>query len=168
MRKLRALSIAGLAVLISAGAAVMPAQSHHSFAMFDDSKVYVFTGVVVRINPDANHLQIYFAPLNEERKTVLRDSAGKPIVWAVEMAGSAEVAREGVTVNTFKPGTIMSVGLHPLRSSQPAGDRQGGLFRCPENTPPAPGAHCDSVEGHVLHGEGALPEPTEPAPAQGG
>lgn len=166
MRKLVALPAVGLAVSMSTGAAVTPARSHHSFAMFDDTKTYVFTGVVVRINPDANHLQIYFAPLNEERKSVLRDEAGKPIIWAVEMAGSAEVAREGVTVNDFKPGTIVSVGLHPLRSGERAGDRQGGLFRCPEKTPPQPGKHCDSVADHTTHGEGALPAPTGPAPDQ--
>ena len=48
----------------------------------------LFTGVVTRINPDANHLQIFFAPMNEERKNVLRDATGNPIIWAVEMAGS--------------------------------------------------------------------------------
>ena len=40
--------------------------------------------------------------------------------------------------------------LHPLRSGQPAGSRESAraMFKCPEKTPPAPGKHCDSVEGH--------------------
>src|SRR5215471_18317882 len=126
-----------------------PAHAHHSFAIFDSETTKVFTGVVTRVNPDANHLQIFFAPMNEERKNVLRDADGKPIIWAVEMGGSAQMAREGVTVDAFPPGTIFSVGLHPLRDGQPAGTRgpNGAMYRCPEKHPPAAGMHCDSVDG---------------------
>ena len=139
----------------------LPAQAHHSFSIFDSSKTRVFTGVVVRVNPDVNHLQIFFAVMNEERKNVIRDDKGQPIIWAVEMAGSAQSAREGISVNAFPPKTIISVGLHPLRSGEPAGDRGGSaLFKCPPNTPPAPGKHCDSVQGHVAFGNGSLPTPT--------
>jgi hypothetical protein len=139
-----------------------PVFAHHSFAIFDGEVTKVFTGVVTRVNPDANHLQIFFAPMNDERKNVERGADGKPIVWAVEMAGSAQSANDGISVSTFPPGTIFSVGLHPLRSGQPAGSRQnaGGLFKCPEKKPPAPGKHCDSVEGHMAFGEGGLPAAT--------
>ena len=139
-----------------------PAHAHHSFAIFDSETTRVFTGVVTRVNPDANHLQIFFAPMNEERKNVLRDADGKPIIWAVEMAGSAQMAKEGVSVSSFPPGTIFSVALHPLRSGEPAGSRRdtGAIYKCPEKTPPAAGKNCDSVEGHTTIGTGALPEPT--------
>lgn len=140
----------------------VPVQAHHSFSIFDMEQTKVFTGVVTRVNPDANHLQIFFAPMNEERKNVMRDEDGKPIVWAVEMSGSAQSARDGVSVSSFPAGTIFSVGLHPLRSGEPAGSREGsGMFKCPERTPPAPGMHCDSVDGSVQLGEGGLPVPTE-------
>ena len=119
----------------------MPALAHHSFAIFDGEITKVFTGVVTRVNPDANHLQIFFAPMNEERKNVERGADGKPVVWAVEMAGSAQSANDGISVSTFPPGTVFSVGLHPLRSGQPAGSRQnaGALYKCPDKKPPAPG-----------------------------
>lgn len=140
----------------------MPARAHHSFATYDMEVTKVFTGVVTRVNPDANHLQIFFAPMNDERKNVLRDSDGKPVLWAVEMTGSAQAAQEGISVNTFPPGTIFSVALHPLRSGGPAGSRvPGGLFRCPPKTPPAPGKHCDSVDGSTEIGKGPLPAPKE-------
>jgi hypothetical protein len=145
-----------------AAAVVVPLRAHHSFSIFDASKTRVFTGVVVRVNPDVNHLQIFFAVMNEERKNVIRDDKGQPIIWAVEMAGSAQSAREGISVNEFPPKTIISVGLHPLRSGEPAGDRGGSpLFKCPANTPPAPGKHCDTVEGHKAFGNGKLPASTE-------
>ncbi|MDT8399377.1 MAG: DUF6152 family protein [Pseudomonadales bacterium] len=145
--------------------AVLPdtgVQAHHSFAMYDLQTTRVFTGVVTRIDPAPNHLQIYFAPMNAERKNVERDAKGEPVIWAVEMGGSAQMARDGVSVNSFPPGTVFSVGLHPLRNGEAAGSREGGLFRCPDKTPPAAGMHCDSVEGHIAIGNAPLPEPVEP------
>ena len=136
-------------------------RAHHSFAMYDLKITKVFTGVVTRVDPSVNHLQIYFAPMNAERKNVERNEAGQPIVWSVEMEGSAQMAKLGVSVNSFPPGTVFSVGLHPLRNGQTAGSREGGMFRCPDKTPPAPGMHCDSVQGHTAVGNAPLPKPTE-------
>jgi hypothetical protein len=153
---------AAAAAAVTAGVTIsLPASAHHSFAIFDGEVTKVFTGVVTRVNPDANHLQIFFAPMNAERKNVERGADGKPIVWAVEMAGSAQSANDGISVSTFEPGTIFSVALHPLRSGQPAGSREGAaMFKCPDKKPPAVGKHCDSVEGHTAYGTGALPTPT--------
>lgn len=162
-RKTGALALATIAAAAAAGSAV----AHHSFAMYDSRKTYVLTGVVTRVDPNPNHLQLFFAPLNEARDQVLRDDQGEPIVWAVEMDGAAGAARDGISVNGFPRGTIISVGLHPLRNGFPAGGRgKSGLFKCPANTPPKPGLHCDSVAGATSHGEGVLPEPTGEPPAK--
>jgi hypothetical protein len=92
---------------------------------------------------------------------VIRTAAGQPIVWTLELRGASRVAREGVTVDSFPPGTIFSVGLHPPRNGLPAGGRGAfGLFKCPPKTPPAQGKHSDSVTGSTSHGPGVLPEPT--------
>jgi hypothetical protein len=86
-------------------------------------------------------------------------------VWTVEMDAAGAAAREGITVNNFPRGTILSIGLHPHRNGSPAGGRgKNGLFKCPADTPPAPGKHCDSVKGSTSHGQGVLPEPTGPTP----
>jgi hypothetical protein len=146
--------IGGLAATALTVAAAAPVLAHHSFSIFDSSQTKTFTGVVTRVNPDANHLQIFFAPMNEERKNVERDAAGKPVVWAVEMAGSAASAQSGISVSSFPAGTIFTVSLHPLRSGEPAGAREGALYKCPEKTPPAAGKHCDSVTGSVEIGAG--------------
>ncbi len=130
--------------------------AHHSFAMYDQSIKYVFTGVVERINPDGSHLQIVFVPLNDRRDALVRDASGKPASWLVEMGGSAAVAREGITVDGIPRGTVFSVGLVPLRNGQRGGARVEGLFTCPKGKPPEPGRHCDSVEGATSHGGGAL------------
>jgi hypothetical protein len=140
-------------------------QAHHSFAMYDLNKTYVITGVVVRVDPNPNHLQIFFAPLNDARTQVIRDNKGEPVVWALEMDPAGIAARDGITVNNFPRGTILSAGLHPLRNGLTAGGRgKNGLFKCPADTPPGPGKHCDSVKGSTSHGHGALPMPTGPVP----
>jgi Family of unknown function (DUF6152) len=157
----RALTVILAAAVTTAAIMALPVRAHHSFAIFDGEVTRVFTGVVTRVNPDANHLQVFFAPMNPERKNVERGADGKPIVWAVEMVGSAQAAKDGVSVSTFAPGTIFSVGLHPLRSGEPAGSREGPMFKCPDKTPPAPGKHCDSVEGHMTYGQGTLPTASE-------
>jgi hypothetical protein len=158
----------GIAAAAAAGAVALAgsAAAHHSFAMYDVGKTYVLTGVVTRVDPNPNHLQLFFAQLNEARDQVVRDAKGEPIVWAVEMDGAAGAARDGISVNGFPRGTIMSIGLHPLRNGFPAGGRgKSGLFKCPANTPPQPGMHCDSVAGSTSHGEGVLPQPTGEPPA---
>ena len=148
-------------IYVFAGSAL----AHHSFAMYDLNKTYVITGVVVRVDPNPNHLQIFFAPLNDARTQVIRDNKGEPVVWALEMDSAGGAARDGITVNNFPRGTILSAGLHPLRSGLPAGGRgKNGLFKCPADTPPVPGKHCDSVKGSTSHGHGALPMPTGQAP----
>ncbi len=151
------------ATLVAAATFAMPVSAHHSFSVFDAEVTKVFTGVVTRVNPDANHLQIFFAPMNaraQERASAARTASlsSGPSKWR----GSAQSARDGISVSTFPPGTIFSVALHPLRSGDPAGSRERtAMFKCPEKTPPAPGKHCDSVEGSTVFGEGALPTPTE-------
>jgi hypothetical protein len=161
MKRSSCLTVGVLAAL----AAALPARAHHSFAMYDQDKTYVLTGVVVRVNPDANHLQIFFAPLNDAHDAVLRDAKGEPVTWAVEMDGAAQAAKDGVTVNAFPRGTVISVGLHPLRNGLHAGGRgKNGLYRCPDEVAPPPGKHCDAVQGATQHGAGTLPATSTPIP----
>jgi hypothetical protein len=145
-----------LALTLLAVVASHTLSAHHSFAMYDKSVTYVLTGVVERINPDGAHLQIAFVPLNDKRDALVRDAEGKPASWLVEMGGAGVVARDGITVDGFPRGTVFSVSLAPLRNGQRGGAREGGLFKCPAGKPPAPGMHCDSVEGATSHGGGAL------------
>lgn len=158
----RAAGAALAGVVAAALIAATPALAHHSFGSYNLTVTRVVTGVVTRVNPDANHLQIFFAPMADNRKNVLRDSQGNPVIWAVEMGGSAQMAREGVSVDSFPPGTIFSVGLHPLRTSDSVGTRgmSGAIYKCPWRKPPAAGKHCDSVEGAVEIGMGGLLKPT--------
>jgi len=89
---------------------------------------------------------------------LVRDANGEQVVWVVQMESAAEANRHGITRDSFPQGTVFSMGVHPRRDGKPAGDRgDSGLFQCPKGKVPAPGKHCDSVEGSKAFGEGVLP-----------
>ena len=158
-------SFKDLAIALIALGGCTAAQAHHSFAMYDVTKTYVMTGIVTRIDPNPNHLQVFISPLNDAHDQVLKDDKGEPIVWAIEMDSAAVVARAGITVNNFPRGSIVSIGLHPLRNGFPGGGRgKNGFFKCPDDTPPPPGKHCDTVPGNKSFGEGVLPTVYEAMP----
>ena len=142
-------------------AATIPANAHHSYAMYDGSVYKVFTGVMVRVVPNAAHFEMHFVPLNEARDALVRDDKGEPLVWVVQMESAARAFQHGITREAFPQGTVFSMGVHPRRDGKPAGDRgESGLFRCPMGKTPAASKHCDSVEGAESFGEGVLPEAT--------
>jgi len=108
--------------------------------------------------PNAAHFEMHFVPLNETRDARVRDDKGEQVVWVVQMESAAEANRHGITRDSFPQGTVFSMGVHPRRDGKPAGDRgDSGLFQCPKGKVPAPGKHCDSVEGSKAFGEGVLP-----------
>ncbi len=149
--------VATVAVILSVGFLVQTADAHHSYAMYDGSVYKVFTGVMVRIVPNAAHFEMHMVPLNEERNALVRREDGEPQVWVLQMESSGQARREGITSESFPQGTIFSMGIHPRRDGRPAGDRGGsGLYRCPMDTPPIEGSHCDSVEGSTQFGDELL------------
>jgi hypothetical protein len=149
--------VAAVASILSLGLLAAPAAAHHSFAMYDQTKVLTFTGVVTRFVAQPNHAEIHFVPLGKDGKP-MRDAGGKFIPWGVEMAGAAAVATEGITVTSFVPGTIFSVNVNPLRDGKNFGSRTGMIYKCPKDTPPAAGKHCNSVQGSTQHGRGEFRE----------
>jgi hypothetical protein len=130
---------------------VTPVLAHHSFAMYDQTKTTVLTGVAYQFVAQANHAEIHFYVVGADGKLV-KDKDGKNTDWGVEMAGAAAVAAQGITADSFKVGTIFSVKLNPLRDGSNFGSRVGGIAKCPWKTPPAPGKTCDTVKGSEILG----------------
>jgi uncharacterized protein DUF6152 len=151
--------VATLVVIVSTSLLAPATDAHHSYAMYDGTVYRVFTGVVVRVIPNAAHFEIHFVPLNKERNALVRDEKGEPLVWVVQMESAAQAYKEGITRESFPQGTVFSMGLHPRRDGKPAGDRgKSGLFQCPKGGKPDPGKHCDSVPGFKVFGAGDLPK----------
>ena len=150
-----------LVLMLSMGLLAPPADAHHSYAMYDGSVYRVYTGVIVRIIPNAAHFEMHFVPLNEKRDALMRDEKGEPLVVVVQMESAAQAIKDGITRESFPQGTVFSMGVHPRRDGKPGGDRgNSGLFQCPKGNAPKPGMHCDSVEGSKSFGAGALPKDT--------
>ena len=137
---------------------VTPALSHHSFAMYDQTKTVTLTGAAKQFVAQANHAELHFLLIAPDRKGLSKGPDGKYVEWGVEMAGAAAVAQQGITAESFKVGTVFSVKLNPLRDGSNFGSRIGAIAKCPvdpaTNKPKLPEAdkHCDSVPGATLLG----------------
>ncbi len=148
-----AASLAVLTVLFG-----VPVSTHHSFAMYDQTKVVTMTGVMKQFVPQANHAELHFILLAPDNKALAKGADGKYVEWGVEMAGTAAIAQQGITAATYSPGTVFSVKLNPLRDGSNFGARVGAIAKCPTDAAtkkpklPDAGKHCDSVAGHTLTG----------------
>jgi hypothetical protein len=145
-RRIRyAAGVMGLVVALLLGAMTMPALAHHSFAMYDMTKNETMTGKLTRFIPGGNHAQLVFDVVGDDGKPLMKD--GKPVVWGVETGSAAAIARNGITVESFPVGTILTVTLHPLRDGRPFGAVGGPIIHC-GTTMPAGG--CNEKTGKAF------------------
>jgi len=150
-------TVAVILAAASLGLYVTPALAHHSFAMYDQTKTVVLTGVAYQFVAQANHAELHFYLIGPDGK-LAKDKDGKNVDWGVEMAGAAAVAQQGITAASFPVGTIFSVKMNPLRDGSNFGSRVGNsaIAKCPWKTPPAPGKTCDTVKDSELLGGSAF------------
>lgn len=129
LTKLALTGACALGATMLAGA--LPAAAHHSFAMYDMTKTKTMTGMLTRFIPGANHAQLLFSVMADDGTTMV-DDAGHPVMWGVETGPAGRIARQGVTVKSFPPGTIMTVTLSPLKDGRNFGTlaRGGGIINC--------------------------------------
>src|SRR5580698_6193899 len=116
--------LAGTALASTMAALATPAVAHHSFAMYDQTRVLVLTGVVYQFVAQANHAEIHIYLIGADGK-LEKDKDGKPHAYGVEMAGAAAIAEQGITADTMKPGTIVSIKVNPLREGSDFGSKAG-------------------------------------------
>jgi hypothetical protein len=116
--------------------------------MYDQTKQETHTGKLVRFIPGANHAQLLFEIVDADGK-LQAGADGKPITWGVELGPAATIAKQGVTVESFPLGTVITVTLNPLRNGKTFGAMAQGarLVRC-GNEVPAGG--CTAETGEVF------------------
>lgn len=153
IKSLKILMASGIAACAFAGFGAGPAFAHHSFAMYDQTKTLTLNGVMTQFVAQANHAELHFYLIGPDGK-LQKDKDGKPVPYGVEMMGAAAVAQEGITADSMKNGTIISVKVNPMRDGSNFGSKAGAsaLAVCPWKTPPAPGKTCDTVAGSQLLG----------------
>jgi len=109
--------------------------AHHSFAMYDTSIEKTMTGKLMRFVVGANHSQYVFQVVNPDG-SLATDSKGGPLIWTVETGAASQLARGGITVESFKIGTIFTVTFSPLRDGRQAGAQRGNsLITCGTTLP---------------------------------
>jgi len=114
--------------------------------MYDQTVTKTMSGTLVRLIPGSSHSQIVFDLMDAEGKPTLAPD-GKPVKWQVELGSAANIARQGVTVKTVTPGTILTVSLYPQRNGANQGAIAGPLVLC-GTTMPAGG--CTPQTGTVM------------------
>src|SRR5258705_10750419 len=92
--KLRALSLAGIALAMYAA----PALAHHSFAMFDAEKKMTLDGTVKEFQWTNPHSWILF---------MFPDAAGTPQQWAIVLCAPGVFALQGWGPKNLTPGSIV-------------------------------------------------------------
>ena len=120
--------------------------AHHSFAMYDQTTTKTSSGTLVRLIPGGSHSQIVFDLIDAEGKPVVGPD-GKPQKWQVEIGSATNIARQGVTVKTLPPGTVITVSYFAQRNGANQGAIAGPLVLC-GTTMPAGG--CTPQTGTVM------------------
>jgi hypothetical protein len=103
----------GLTALACALAA--PALAHHSFAMFDQSKVLHMKGMVKQFEFVSPHAWLHID---------VADQQGGSATWSFEAGSPQQLVRLGWSKDAFKQGDPVEVGFRPLKD----GSRGGQLM----------------------------------------
>ena len=109
-----------------------PVSTHHSFAMYDQTKVVTLTGVMKQFVPQANHAELHFILLAPDHKALAKGDGRQVRRVGRRDGGHRRSSRSrGSPATTFGAGTVFSVKLNPLRDGSNFGARVGAIARCP-------------------------------------
>jgi hypothetical protein len=95
--------------------AVSPATAHHSFAIYEKTKVVTLKGTVKTFQWTNPHVVVWLL--------VKPAGGGDAEEWGIETTSPGVLTRSGWTRNSIKPGDEVSVEFSPLRD----GTHGGGL-----------------------------------------
>ena len=103
-----ALALTGMAGFLFA----TPAMSHHSFAMFDHSKITKLTGTVTEVEWINPHSWLHLSTI---------DAAGKTIKWSFEAGSIGQLTTAGWKRDIVKAGDKIEIGFHSLKDGSYGG-----------------------------------------------
>jgi hypothetical protein len=90
----------------------VPAQAHHSMAMFDQTKTVTLKGTVKQFQWTNPHCYI---------QLTVKDASGAEKEWSLEMGAPMYLYAKGWRPAVLKPGMAISVTINPLRNGDPGG-----------------------------------------------
>lgn len=101
-----------LNVLAAAIALAIPVLAHHSFTMFDATKVITITGTVTDFQWTNPHSYI---------EIDVPDESGAVKHWAIEMGSPSILQQSGWKFNNLKKGDKTTLVINPLKDGRPGG-----------------------------------------------
>ena len=103
-----------LAVFIASGFlfTTLPADAHHSFAMFDLGKDVTVDAVVKEVQFTNPHVWL---------QILVADDKGGQTEWSIESGAPGMMLRNGWKLSTLKPGDKVTLTMHPLKNGSPGG-----------------------------------------------
>ena len=106
--KLLSPALAAVAALTAGGA-----WAHHSYAMFDNTKLVVLKGTLLSFSYENPHAWISVTGASDDKTA--------PVRWDVEATSPLALARQGIKAETLTPGDKVTVALRPLRDGRLGG-----------------------------------------------
>jgi hypothetical protein len=111
----RALKYALIAIALTLAAS--SALAHHSFAMFDQSKLVTVNGTVKDFRWTNPHVFI---------QLLVKTEGGSEVEWSIEMTSPEHLARVGWRPGTLKTGDQVTLAIHPMRDGTAGGQYVSG------------------------------------------
>jgi hypothetical protein len=111
----RALKYALIAMALTLTAS--SALAHHSFAMFDQSKLVTVYGTVKDFRWTNPHVFI---------QLLVKPEGGSEVEWSIEMTSPEHLARVGWRPGTLRPGDPVTLAIHPMRDGTAGGQYVSG------------------------------------------
>jgi hypothetical protein len=102
-----------LVLLAALTITALPALAHHSFAMFDFTKVVTITGTVKEFQWTNPHVTVWVNVDGKDPKT--------PELWWLEMTSPGNLTRTGWNRKALNAGDKVVVELNPLRDGKLGG-----------------------------------------------
>ena len=100
-------------IAIAAMLTASSAFAHHSFAMFDQSKLVTIQGTVKEFRWTNPHVFI---------QVMVKNDSGTEDEWSIEMTSPEHLARVGWKPVTLRPGDKVTLNIHPMH------DVKGGQY----------------------------------------
>ena len=108
-------ALMAVAAMLAAGAPA--AGAHHSFAMFDQSKIVTVEGTVKDFRWTNPHVFI---------QVMVKNDSGGEDEWSIEMTSPEHLVRTGWKPGTLKPGDKVTLNIHPMHDGTKGGQYVNG------------------------------------------
>jgi Family of unknown function (DUF6152) len=103
--------LTALIIVTALAIIVMPAQAHHSGAMFEKEKTITVEGVVKEFQYTNPHSWLLVDVKNKN---------GSVTTWGFEAEGPSTLQRAGIRPSDFAAGTKLKITGHPMKDGSPA------------------------------------------------